>query len=185
MPHITLEDPGKYGIGGLLAYRPRPARPLLELAEVLLREPNSLSQGERELIVTYVSTLNKCTWSLRIHAAFAAALLDGGHELVDAVCRDPRSAPIPGKLRALLELAAVVTRSGKEVDVDLVEAARREGAMDEEIHDTVLIAAAFCMFNRYVSGLGALVPPEDDAIYGQLTDIRLRRGYLVLGGVEE
>lgn len=182
MPHIDLETE-RPGIGGLLAFRPGPARPLLELAETLLRGPNSLSEGERELIVAHVSTLNDCTWSKRAHGAFAAALLDGGEELVASVCRDPRTAPVSAKMHALLDLAGAVTRSGKEVDSELVAEARRQGATDEEIHDTVLITASFCMFNRYVSGLGAAVP-EDKSVYDELVEIRVKRGYLVLGGVE-
>jgi hypothetical protein len=48
-----------------------------------------------------------------------------------------------------------VQRSGTLVRSTDIERARQNGATDVEIHDTVLIAAAFCMFNRYVDGLGA------------------------------
>jgi hypothetical protein len=51
--------------------------------------------------------------------------------------------------------------------------ARAQGASDTEIHDTVLIAAAFCMFNRYVDGLDTW-QPRDEALYrerGKLTVI--------------
>jgi uncharacterized peroxidase-related enzyme len=183
MPHITPTDAERPGIGGLLAYRPGPARPLLELAEILLRGPNTLSEGERELIVAYVSALNGCNWSRRAHAAFAAALLDGGQELVDQVCRDPDSAPVSEKIHALLRLAAAVTRSGKAVEADHIADVHRHGGTDKEIHDTILIAAAFCMFNRYVSGHDTVVP-DDAVVFDQLTEIRVARGYLALGGIE-
>lgn len=183
LPHIALEDADRPGIGGLLAFRPGPARPLLELAEVLLRDPNPLTRGERELIVTYVSMLNGCTWSHRAHAAFAAAQLPGGRELVEHVCRDLDAAPISEKLRSLLRLSAAVVRGGKKVEAGHVAEARQNGATDVEIHDTVLISAAFCMFNRYVSGLATAVP-DDPELYERLTDTLVSKGYLVLGGLE-
>ena len=62
---------------------------------------------------------------------------------------------ISDKLKALLHIAARVQQSGSLVRPIDVERARQQGASDVEIHDTVLIAAAFCMFNRYVDGLGA------------------------------
>jgi alkylhydroperoxidase/carboxymuconolactone decarboxylase family protein YurZ len=61
-------------------------------------------------------------------------------------------------MKALLAIAASVQRGGKHVTVAQVEVAKTAGAADVEIHDTVLIAAAFCMFNRYVDGLGTWAP---------------------------
>jgi uncharacterized peroxidase-related enzyme len=146
------------GIRGLLRYRPQTARVLNLLAETLLREPNSLPAGERELIAAYVSGLNECRFCCNSHSAFAAEQLDEGARLVEQVLHDPDGAPISPKLRALLRIAGAVQESGRKVTEELVVAARDEGASDVEIHDTVLIAAAFCMFNRYVDGLGTVAP---------------------------
>ncbi|GAA2753550.1 carboxymuconolactone decarboxylase family protein [Kitasatospora cinereorecta] len=181
MPHIQLEDSQRPGIGGLLAFRPGPARPLLDLAEVLLRKASPLTPGERELIVALVSSRNDCQWSKRAHGAFAAAQLPGGRDLVDAVCHDPESAPVPEKLKSLLQLAAAVTEGGKAVKPEHVDRARAAGADDVEIHDTVLVAAAFCMFNRYVSGLATSVP-DDPAVYESLAETLLSSDYRTLGG---
>jgi hypothetical protein len=71
---------------------------------------------------------------------------------------DPEMAPVSEKMKALLKIAACVQKSGKEVKPGHIEAARHAGASDEDIHDTVLIAAAFCMYNRYVDGLGTRLP---------------------------
>ena len=70
----------------------------------------------------------------------------------------PTSAPISAKLKALLRIAASVQRGGRNVSSADVAAARAEGATDLEIHDTVLIAAVFCMANRYVDGLATWPP---------------------------
>ncbi|GLW09377.1 carboxymuconolactone decarboxylase [Microtetraspora sp. NBRC 13810] len=175
MPHIALPDETP-GIAGLFAFRPETAGPLTALAETLLRGPNSLSRGERELIAAYVSSLNACRFCASSHAAFAAAQLPEGRQLVDQVCADPHTAPVSPKLGALLRIAASVQRDGRSVSEDEVAAARKEGATDVEIHDTVLIAAAFCMFNRYVDGLAATVP-EDPAAYAAMAERIVTHGY--------
>ncbi len=162
MAHIDLglDETRHPGINGLLAYRRETGRALEALADALLVAPNSLSRGERELIAAYVSDLNECTFCRNSHAAFAAAQLDAGMPLVEQVRADLDSAPVSPKLRALLRIAGAVQRDGRAVTPELVDAARAEGAADVEVHDTVLIAAAFCMFNRYVDGLGTLAPRD-------------------------
>ncbi|MFC7220972.1 carboxymuconolactone decarboxylase family protein [Streptomyces polyrhachis] len=175
MPHIDLgnELPG---IVSLFAYRPRTAGPLGELAEILLRGPSSLSRGERELIAARVSERNGCRFCSDSHAAFAAAQLEGGGGLVDQVRADPATAPVTPKLRALLHLADAVQESGSPVTGERIEAAREVGATDTEIHDTVLIAAAFCMYNRYVDALGTLTP-QDPAAYAEMAGFITAHGY--------
>ena len=181
MPHIDLGVDSRMfpGLAGLTQYRPETARPLLELAEILLRGPNSLSRGEGELIASYVSARNDCLFCASAHAAFAAAQLDEGMPLVEQVRCDLDRAPVTDKLRELLRIAAAVQEGGKNVSAELVDAARAEGASDVEIHDTVLIAAAFCMFNRYVDGL-ATFAPEDPAGYAARADRIINYGYLAM-----
>ncbi|QMV19354.1 peroxidase-related enzyme [Granulicella sp. 5B5] len=175
MPHIEL--PNLPGIRGPMAFRPETSKPLNELVEVLLRHPNSLTQGERELIATYVSTQNNCHYCQSIHGAIAAAHLNGNEELVQCVKNDFESAEITPKLKALLVIAGKVQQDGKKVTVEDVERARLQGATDMEIHDTVLIAAAFCMYNRYVDGL-ATVQPQDPELYRSRGKMVAREGYV-------
>ena len=158
MTHIELGN-DLPGIRGLLAYRPETAAPLMGLAEVLLRGDSSLSRGERELIAAWVSRGNDCAYCAAAHGATAAALLPGGAEQVEQTLRGAAcDAPVSAKMRALLEIAALVRADGRLVTEAAVAAARAQGATDREIHDTVLIAAAFCMFNRYVDGLATPLP---------------------------
>jgi uncharacterized peroxidase-related enzyme len=177
MPHIDLPE-GIPGIRSAFAFRPETAIPLCDLAEVLLRGENSLSRGDRELIGAYVSNLNECVFCQTSHSAFAAIQLEGGAALVEQVKRDPGTAPISDKLRALLAIAAKVRVDGRSVTDDDVAAAREYGATDVEIHDTVLIAAAFCMFNRYVDGL-ATWQPTDPAPYEERARRLVEHGYAV------
>src|SRR5262245_15874929 len=119
MPHIALNS-AEPGIRGLLGYRPETARPLSELTEVLLRGPSTLTRGERELIAAYVSALNDCQYCSSSHSACAAAQLPGGMALVEQVCADPATAPVPAKLKALLLIASAVHDSGHAVTAEQV-----------------------------------------------------------------
>jgi uncharacterized peroxidase-related enzyme len=161
MAHIDLPE-GLAGPRGPMIFRPEAAVPLSELAEVLLRGPSTLTRAERELIGTYVSSENDCRYCQTIHGAVAAHYLGGDEELVLSVKQDFLSAEVSPKLKALLNIAGKVQQSGKSVTGEDVERARNQGATDLEIHDTVLIAASFCMMNRYVDGLAAWTPEGAD-----------------------
>jgi len=173
---LGVDDKEFPGITGPMKYRPETAQHLNGLAETLLRAPNSLPPGERELIAAYVSGLNECTFCCSSHSAFAAVQLAAGMSLVDQVRADLDTAPVSEKLRALLRIAGAVQRTGRAVTTELIAAARTENATDLEIHDTVLIAAAFCMFNRYVDGLGTFAP-QDQHEYLPMADRIVREGY--------
>ena len=176
MPHIDLQ--GNFpGIVAGFNFRPETAKPMRELAHILLHEPSSLTGGERELIATYVSSRNKTTFCVLSHGAAAAAHL-GGDQVVKQVKSDVSTAQVSPKMKALLHIAGKVQLDGKLVTAADVDAARKEGATDLEIHDTVLIAAAFSMYNRYVDGLGTL-QPTDPGLYTQMGEHLAAEGYLV------
>jgi uncharacterized peroxidase-related enzyme len=177
MPHIDL--PKEYpGIRSLFVYRPETAAPLNALVQTLLHNPHpTLSPGERELIATYVSSLNHCKYCMSTHGAIAKHHLGNNAALVSSVIADLETALLTKKMKALLRIAAQVQKSGKSVTSADVEAAKDEGATDIEIHDTVLIAATFCMFNRYVDGL-ATWAPDDPAVYDKMGKQRAEEGYL-------
>jgi len=179
MPHIDLPG-GLPGILGPMAFSPETAKPMNELAEVLLRAPSSLASGEREMIAAFVSKRNGCHFCQASHGAAAAHHLGGAEDLVDRVCRDPESADVSDKLKALLAVAAKVQVGGLEVTEADVGRAREEGATDREIHDTVLIAAAFCMYNRYVDGLATWAPPDREA-YREPGRMLAEEGYVRVG----
>jgi uncharacterized peroxidase-related enzyme len=174
MPHIKLPE-GLPGISAGFAFRPETAAPMRQLAHTLLHEPSSLTPGERELIATYVSSRNNCQFCQLSHGAAAASHL-GDASVVNQVKTDPQSAPISDKLKALLGIAGKVQQDGKLVTPADVDAARKQGATDLEIHDTVLIAAAFCMYNRYVDGLGTW-QPSDPGMYAQMGQHLATHGY--------
>ena len=180
MAHISLPE-GLPGIRGLFAFRPETAAPLCELGEVLLHQPNSLTPAERELIATYVSSQNDCYYCQTSHGAIAAQHLGGDERIVREVKENYEHAPVSDKLKALLAIAGKVQRGGKSVLPEDVARARQHGATDIEIHDTVLIAAAFCMYNRYVDGM-ATWAPTDAAGYRERASFVAQNGYLGIPG---
>jgi len=174
MPHVDVTE-GIPGIVSLMDRYPDTARPLNELAQALLRADGGLTHAERELVATYVSSLNRCVFCTQSHAATARHLLDDA-VVVGQVIAKGAGAPVSRKLKALLVVAAKVQQGGRGVSDADVAAARAEGASDRDLHDTVLIAAAFCMYNRYVDGL-ATWAPDDPAVYDRIGRRLATEGY--------
>lgn len=174
MAHIKVPEDVP-GIRSLVMFRPETGKYLYDLAEVLLRGESPLSSAERELIAAYVSKRNDCFFCMSSHAAAARCLYPENDSTVDDVLNDLQQSGISGKMKALLNIAGKVQVLGKEVTTADIDAAKNEGADDKEIHDTVLIAAAFCMFNRYVDGLASFTPTDPDA-YKEMGR-RMAQGY--------
>lgn len=175
MAHIDVPE-GVTGIRSLVMFRPETGKPLYELVQVLLRGESPLSEAERELIAAYVSYLNDCMFCMSSHAAAARCLYGSEANIVDEVMGNMKQSPVSDKMKALLNIAGKVQVLGKEVTTDDVTAARAQGANDREIHDTVLIAATFCMFNRYVDGLASLTPTDPQA-YAEMGKRMTEKGY--------
>jgi len=177
MSHIPLNNELP-GIQGLLKQFTQTAKPLTELAETLLRDRESpLTPGERELIAAHVSSLNECRFCFHSHAATASAFLGVEVAAPNGPAVDWDLVGVSPKMRALLEIAAAVQRSGRAVTRTMIAAAEAAGASGREIHDTVLIAAAFCMYNRYVDGLGTW-SPERREDYAPMGKILAEQGYM-------
>lgn len=179
MPHIPLEA-HLPGITGLLEYRKDTAAPIRTLTQILLRGESTLTEGERELIAALVSSRNQCTFCTTAHTA-AADLLLGEPETCRLVKADFETAPVSDKMKALLQIAALVQQNGKLVTTAAVERAKMVGASDREIHDTVLIAALFCLYNKYVDGLASVTPTAPD-FYEKLGERIVHHGYTRLPG---
>lgn len=177
MAHISVPE-GVPGIRSLVMFRPESGQYLYELAQVLLRGESPLSEAERELIAAYVSSRNECMFCMSSHAATARYLFKEQNQVVDFVLEDYQTSPINDKLKALLNIAGKVQQSGKSVLEEDVSKARKHGANDRDIHDTVLIAATFSMFNRYVDGLATLTPtnPKD---YEEMGKRLVEKGYVL------
>ena len=172
---VTL-PPGISGIRAPLTAYPDTSGPLLALAQAVLRGSSSLSEGERELLATAVSVENGCWFCARSHGSAARVLLGPDAGWIDAVLDGKTPPGLPAKLASLTDLARAVARSCHGATADLEAVCRRAGASDRDLHDTVLVAGAFSLFNRYVDGLGA-PEPVDPAEYGPMGERLARAGY--------
>jgi uncharacterized peroxidase-related enzyme len=179
MAHIQLNN-DLPGIVGLFNFRPETAKPMSDLAEILLVSENSLTRGEREMIASSVSYWNDCHFCHSSHGAAAASLLKEPVDFLTEIKKGFPNIDVSPKMRALLSIARQVQKGGKYVTEEDIQNARDAGATDTEIHDTVLIAAAFCMYNRYVDGL-ATWAPKDDADFMPMGQMLAERGYLGAG----
>jgi uncharacterized peroxidase-related enzyme len=176
MAHIQLPE-GLPGILGPMTAYPESEKPLNALCNAVMCSPaSSLSKAEREMIATYVSSGNDCYFCTNSHAAAARELLGDQAPLMDAVICNLETAGVNAKMGALLTIAGKVRRDGRLVTGEDVERARAAGADDRAIHDTVLIAAMFCMFNRYVDGLGTWAP-RNPAVYAASGARIAHKGY--------
>jgi uncharacterized peroxidase-related enzyme len=178
MAHIKLPE-GLPGIRGPMVFSPETTKPLCDLVQVLLTDPHTLTPAEREMIATYVSSQNDCFYCQTCHGSTAAQHLggtDADYQLITEMKRDYQATAISPKMKALLAIAGQVQKGGKHVTTEDIERARQHGATDKEIHDNVLIAAAFCMFNRYVDGLGTW-QPTDPEIYREIGKLTSQLGY--------
>jgi uncharacterized peroxidase-related enzyme len=161
MSYINTNIP-QPGIIGLLYYKSSSGKALSNLAQALLHGPSSLSSGERELIAAHVSYLNNCEFCHLSHKAAASEHLQDNGQTMDAIIANMDTANVSVKMKSLLHIAGKVQQSGRAVTLQDIDEAKRLGATDEEIHDTVLVAAAFCMYNRYVDGLNTQLPVSQE-----------------------
>jgi uncharacterized peroxidase-related enzyme len=135
----------------------------------------TLTRADRELLATAVSAANDCFYCMDSHGAFATELLhrekaDAVETVVDAV-KSGGSAGVGPKMGALLAIARGVQRNPRGVTRDDVKRALDAGATDVDTQLAVLIASAFCMYNRMVDGLRARTPPSTEAYRARATEI--------------
>ena len=175
MAYIDVEE-GVPGIRSLFQFSPETGNPLCQLAEVLLRGNSPLRSAERELIAAYVSNRNGCMFCMNSHAAAARCWYGKEKQIVDELLHEKNARLLSEKMKALLLIAGKVQVSGKSVTPDDIEYARKAGANDADIHDTVLIAASFSMFNRNVDGLSAYTP-SGEAVYEEMGKRMCEKGY--------
>jgi uncharacterized peroxidase-related enzyme len=175
MAHIRLKD-NLPGIIGLIFNNSRTGKAVCHLTQAALRGPSGLAVADRELIAAHVSSLNDCDFCVNIHGAVVSEVRNDNGITVSCTLNDPETANISGKMKALLRIAAKVQQSGKAVMEEDISHARKNGATDDDIHDTVFIAAAFCFFNRYVDGLGT-TPMAREKDYIEPARALLKFGY--------
>lgn len=170
--------PDAPGIVAAMRLSPGLAVHLRGLADELLVKDvpgATLTRAERELLATAVSAANDCFYCMDSHGAFASELLrrgnaDGVDRLVDGL-KSGKSDGVSPKMIALLAIARRVQQNARGLTRDEVSRAVGAGATDADTQLAVLIASAFCMYNRMVDGLRARTPPSADAYRARAVEI--------------
>lgn len=172
MSHIDLSKQEGHGIQKLFSFSPKSAKPLLDLTQTILVEEGSLPRWFREVIASFVSDQNECQFCFMSHQSVAFALLDE-KEIQKEVERNVM-------WQNLILIAQSVTKKDRrmlpEMDT-LINIAKESGATDQQIHDTVLIASAFNMYNRYVDGMGLSDSVQDEKIFKGMGKRLAEHGY--------
>ena len=81
-------------------------------------------------------------------------MANGDDSVVRAVLADYRTAPISGKLRAMLAFLEKLTLRPAEIGPEDVTPLRAAGLSDEEIADAIHVCALFNVINRVADSLG-------------------------------
>jgi len=122
-----------------------------------------LSRAEKELIAVAVSVANGCRYCMEHHLeALRHHLKDD--ELLKEIKKNPLGAPLPGRLKKMVEYALKLTEVPWELKEADIGELRRAGLTDAEILDVNLITSYFNFVNRVVAGLG--VEFDEDEVGG-------------------
>jgi len=137
-----------------LARRPAEWRAFFAYHDALmLKEEGSLTQGEREMIVTATSAANRCLYCVVAHGALLR-IYEKKPLVADQVAVNWRKADITPRQRAMLDFAMKVCDRSHEIDEADFAALHAHGFDDEDIWDIAAITAFFGLSNRMASFSG-------------------------------
>lgn len=157
---FLLSSPGVTNLPDVFQKYPNRGVLILRLIDDIMRKESPLSDGERELIFTYISGLNACGFCYHSHVPAATAFGidekvftgDMGINL-DAPKVDEKLKPILGYAKKLTLTPTQVTKA----DVDAIYAA---GWNEQAFVDVVSICCVVNFMNRFVNGVGVDVDSE-------------------------
>ena len=153
--------PATAHLADLFRLFPANVAPLMAYTDGLLRGEGVLDVAEREMIATYTSGLNACTFCTGSHKIYAKLFgFDG--DLMDAMIADLDSAPVPDKLRPLMaDVRKLNSLPSRLTDAD-ARAVFDAGWDEAALYEAVQINALFNMMNRIIEGTGINFDYEDD-----------------------
>ncbi len=159
----------------LLAFQPEAARSLVGFSQVVMHDPAPISPGLRELIAAYTSSLNRCEFCMKAHAAVAAHIYKDD-AFVASVLRDPQCSPLSEKEKLLLRFVQKITFTSADINPADTERLRAAGWDDDAIFYAITTCALFNFYNRWVSASGVRL--VSDEAFRRLAAPMAERGYL-------
>ena len=180
MPYIPIIN-NTPGIVGLLDTYTDTGKVLRNLADILLnKNSNAFIKAERETVASYVSFLNNCNFCYKSHSSIADFLWEKKGQTKEYIDKIETLEEImsSSKIETLLYIAKKLhacPQGIKQEDIDLLFTFN---FTPDDINDLILIISSFCMFNRYVDGLGTL-PALDDDMYNNMAEKIAINGYII------
>lgn len=158
-PYLNLLEAARISGGDswqiwyLLAFDPGLSHHLAALSHKIMHQPAPITPGLRELIAAYTSSVNRCEFCMKAHAAVAAHIL-GDEALVWSAIENLEASPLAENEKALLRFVRKVTldvSSVAEADIAQLHAA---GWQDDAIFYAISACALFNFYNRWISASG-------------------------------
>jgi uncharacterized peroxidase-related enzyme len=167
----------KANVPEILKLSPAAGVALIEMHEPLMRGPSPLSEGERELIATYVSGLNECQYCYGVHSETAKAYDDIPSDAVDKMMTDLDSAGLPENMIPILKFARKLTEKPSSVTDDDAKAVFDAGWSEKALHDAIMVTCCFNFMNRLLEGHGV---HGNAKMYAERGPMLKKYGYLPL-----
>ena len=157
------------------------ARPVHEFAHELMRGPSRFSEGERECIAAYVSSLNGCDYCRSSHTGVAERF-GIAREVVDALLRNIETAGIPERMKPVIRYVTKLNDAPSEIEEADVRAILDTGWDETAVVHAALICSHFNLMNRWVEGLGIKADSRMVRMAGVHLHAKGYRGVLDLAG---
>mgnify|MGYP003385390585 CR=1 FL=1 len=165
MPDASLID--------VFRAHPELARPLHEFAQQLMRGPSPFTEGERELLAGYVSSLNRCAFCEALHTEVAVKY-GYDHQLIQQLALDLADADVTERLKPVFLYVRKLTLQPDHVNQADVTAIYEAGWDDTAVSHAALVCASFSFMNRWVEGSGIQADP---AVVWRAGEMLYRKGY--------
>ena len=155
-------DFGKSRVPGILqcfATHPPLLEHMMGLAQSMLFVDGALDRQHKEMIATFVSSLNSCAYCADSHGFFLRAN-GGSPELLTAVMEcEVDSKEFTSQQRSLLRFVQKITDGAQNVTRADIEILHISGWTDLQIAEAIHVTALFACFNRVVNAFG--LPSQD------------------------
>jgi uncharacterized peroxidase-related enzyme len=162
-------------IWNLLAFRPKAADFLTRLSHEIMHEDAPIGVALRELIAAYTSSLNRCEFCMKAHAAVAAHLY-GDEALVWSAIRDLEASSLPDRDKVILRFVRKVTLESGSIDEGDIATLHAAGWDDTSIFYAIAACSLFNFYNRFISANG--VKPVSDQAFRRLAARMAEKGYV-------
>ncbi|HYE37617.1 carboxymuconolactone decarboxylase family protein [Methylocaldum sp.] len=152
-------SPGVTNLPDVFAKYPKRGSLILRLIHEIMREESPLTNGDRELLFTYISGLNSCDFCYSSHIPAAVAF--GVNESVfDQLHADIETAAVDEKLKPILRYVKKLTLTPTRITKTDADAIFAAGWDEKAFVDAISVCCVVNYMNRFVNGVGVNVDSD-------------------------